>query len=125
LGDKVEAKEGKYLMRSLEIAGEDKKYKTYVQRDKNGIITGAVSFHKLPDSTRIETLGGLGGGTRCLVAAIDDSIANGTGGAITLTPVADSIGYYIKQGFDLKEGSPYGEYWLSPDKAKQLKGAYK
>ena len=109
------------------MGAEDKKYNVSVQFDDNGGIIGAVSMHSLPDSIRIETLGGIGGGAgkQCLLAAIQESKRIGKGGAITLTPIAKSVDWYEKQGFIPKEGSPYNEIWLSPEAAKKIEGGMK
>ena len=111
-----------YIRRSIEIGAEDKKYNVSVQLNEKGDIIGACSMHSLPDSIRIETLGGLGGGAgkSLLLAAIKKSEKAGKKGAITLTPVAEAVTWYVKQGFVDKPNSRYNEFWLSPEAAQKL-----
>jgi rubrerythrin len=122
-GTKKEKAAG-YARRSIQIGSEDKKYNVSVQLDANGDIVGATSMHLLPDSIRIETLGGLGlgAGKSCLISAIRQSIKAGKGGAITLTPLPslETIDWYKRQGFVSKKNSRYNEFWLSPEAAKEV-----
>ena len=115
-------KASNYAKRAIEIGSEENKYNVSVQLDGKGAIVGACSMHLLPDSMRIEHLGGMGkgAGKSCLISAINASVKAGKKGAITLTPVGSAVSWYAKMGFVSKTTSQYGEFWLSPEAAQRI-----
>jgi len=109
-----------YTKRGIEQIGEG--WAGSIQFDNKGNPIGSVTFEIINDSLRIELLGSVskGSGSTLIREMISESNKAGRGGAITLMPIRDinTIMFYDKCGFDFKPESPYGEFFMSSERAK-------